>query len=320
MTTLNVTFPRVEMTGRYRLQVRRAGELVQDTGWFDNLITDAGLEALGEDKAIGQYCSVGTSNTAPSNSDTTLGSHLANTTTVSATSRGVNTSGTRYGYETRSYQFAQGAVIGNVAEVGIGWLSGGSGLFSRSLVSPVLPLLAIDQLTVTYELRIYPPTTSTTGAVTIGSTIYNYTLKAMNAASNGEARLGGWAPELLGMSASARNWFNNPGSAVAFAWVNPAIIDQITDANPRVSAGGADAAAATNPSQNSSYSNAAYGAGNKYGQGTVTWGTGNGNGNLRAFRFSTIFGTFGMHIDADIVKDNTKELTMTWRVSWARRP
>ncbi len=35
------------LRGRYRLIVRQGGHLVRRSPWFDNLITDAGLELIG---------------------------------------------------------------------------------------------------------------------------------------------------------------------------------------------------------------------------------------------------------------------------------
>ena len=46
--TLNLQLPTLKLRGLYRMQVRRHGKLIAEREWWDNLITDAGLEGLGE--------------------------------------------------------------------------------------------------------------------------------------------------------------------------------------------------------------------------------------------------------------------------------
>lgn len=209
-----VNLPRAELSGRYKLEVRRHGVLIHDTGWFDNLITDAGLNALGESVNISAYVMVGTSNAAPAATDTALIAQIASkdTSTVPSktSSQGVETAGGRYGWLRLTCPFAQGAVVGIVAEVGIGWNS--TNVFSRSLVSPAAPIIDVDQLTVVYELRMYIPTADITGTVNIGGTSYNYTIRPIKAASTNYAgeESPGWATKLPILGASARKWVNTP--------------------------------------------------------------------------------------------------------------
>lgn len=206
--------PHIQLAGRYKLEVRRHGELIHDTGWFDNLITNDGLNALGASVAIGAYVMVGTSNTAPANTDTTLvaqvASKLNSAAPSSSFSSGVETVGNRYGWCRLTCPFAQGAVVGNIAEVGIGWTS--TLVFSRSLVTPAISIIAIDQLTVVYELRMYLPTTNVTGTVNIGGTSYNYTIRPARAASTNfaGAESSGWACRLPLLAATARAWVQVP--------------------------------------------------------------------------------------------------------------
>lgn len=205
-----IKFPRAELSGRYKLEVRRHGKLIHDTGWFDNLITNTGLNSMGLAREISRYAMVGTSNTAPAVTDTVLGAQIAVKDTSSApsktTSAGVEIAGTRYGWRRVSCPFAQGAVVGNVAEVGIGWTT--TEVFSRSLVTPAISIIAIDQLTVVYELRMYLPTSNATGSVNIGGTTYNYTVRPNNAANSGAAGTStrGWSPYVLSLGAATRAW------------------------------------------------------------------------------------------------------------------
>ncbi|TXH55301.1 MAG: hypothetical protein E6Q97_09085 [Desulfurellales bacterium] len=318
-----VKLPRIEMAGRYKIEVRRRGELVHDTGWFDNLITNAGLEAIGEDKRLSRYCMVGTDNTAPANTNTTLGAQIAYQDGTSATSQGVETSSPRYGWFRNTYTFPQGAVVGNVAEVGVGWST--TAVFSRSLVSPAISLLSIDQLTVVYELRMYLPTTNTTGSVTIGGDTYNYTIRPALAATSffaGSGSWAGWVPALLTLGATTRAWAN--GSPAAFSFGPPCVVQtDVEVASLKQTDGGTNSPGGSNPSDTpDSVSNAAYVPGSLSCQFTLTWGISRGNstGGIRGFLYSGLFGTYQCVLDATIPKDNTKTLAMTWSQTWARRP
>lgn len=316
-----ITLPRAEMAGRYKLEVRRHGELIHDTGWFDNLITNAGLEAIGEAKALCQYCMVGTDNTAPANTNTTLGAQIAAQNGYSNFAVGVVTSSPRYGWTRLTYTFAQGAVVGNAAEVGVGWNT--SAVFSRSLISPAISLLAIDQLTVVYELRMYLPTTNATGTVTIGGTTYNYTVRPALAASSNYAGAGsgfGWVPYLPLLSASARVWCGGTNKACAYG--APAVVQtDVETATIKQTDGGA-----TSPTDANynlvTVSNSAYSAGSLSCQFTVTWGTtaANTGGGVQGFIYSGLLGTYQCVLDGAVPKDNTKTLSMTWSQTWARRP
>ena len=323
--TNTIILPRTEVAGRYKLEVRRQGQLIHDTGWFDNLITNAGLEAIGEAKALCRYAMVGTDNTAPANTNTTLGAQIASKDGDSApsatTSQGIETSGTRYGWMRKTFPFSQGAVVGNVAEVGVGWSS--TAVFSRSLVSPAISLLAIDQLTVVYEIRMYLPTADATGSVTIGGTSYNYTIRPAYAASSSYSGLNlGWAPGLLSLSASTRVWTTyNAGSGKysAIAYAPPAVIQSNVETTEiKQTDGGTNSLSDVA----SSASNAAYSAGSLSCQFSVNWGISSGNlaGGIKAFIYTGMFGTYQCVLDAAIPKDNTKTLSMTWSQTWARRP
>lgn len=152
-----------------------------------NLITDFGwnrLLNLAAAAASGSALQVGTSNTTPATGDTALGAFLAqkvgNSSAVVGSGSDANGA---YSYSRWGYSFAQGAVVGNVAEVGWKVSSGDASITSRSLTKDaggnpaVIVVTAIDQLTVNYELRYYRNTLDTTGSVTIAGTPTTYTLR-----------------------------------------------------------------------------------------------------------------------------------------------
>ena len=157
----------VGLAGRYKLEVYRGGILIEQTPWFDNLITDEGLNYLGGLYSLTARCVVGTGNTAPAYADLTLVNQVAvsnsNVRLGGAIEHFVNTDDPNlyYTYSIVRYGFAIGAVVGSIAEVGIGQ---NNPLFSRSLIKDelgnptTLTLTAVDQLFVLYEHRLYTPT------------------------------------------------------------------------------------------------------------------------------------------------------------------
>lgn len=156
-----------------------------------NLITDFGWDRFMNLVNVGATTTqiqLGTSNTPPTAADTTLGNLVASMN-HGATNTSVSTSGTdaigTYQGQRMSFAFAQGAVVGNIAEVGYKVQAADSSLSSRSLIKDgmgnpaVIVSTAIDQLTVTYELRYYlNRTLSTTGSITVAGTPTTWTLMA----------------------------------------------------------------------------------------------------------------------------------------------
>lgn len=180
----------VKVAGKYSIQVLKAdGSVKHDTGWFDNLITDGGLDALATNVNFARYCQVGSGSTIPSNGDTALASRIASvdkgTGWCSINNSGAASSSPYYQYQRIVYTFSAGVATGNISEVGVGWASTGS-LFSRALIldtygnPTTITVLSDEQLIVTYEFRYYPIETDQTGSVTFSGNIggtYNWTLR-----------------------------------------------------------------------------------------------------------------------------------------------
>lgn len=171
-----------------------------------NLITNFGWDRLFNiDEALlvgSTVLQLGTGNTPPAYTDTALVSLLASLTGASANTavNGTDTIGVYRGAR-YTYSFAQGAVVGNVAEVGWKPASADASLTSRSLVKDglgnpaVITVTAIDQLTVTYETRFYLNRTLTnSGTVTVAGVPTSYTIMAAadDVASNPAGRVLGY--------------------------------------------------------------------------------------------------------------------------------
>jgi len=190
------------VAGKYRLRVGREGEAPRiDTGWFDNLVTDAGLNYMGGNANWLDACQVGTDNTTPANADTALGAYVAGTTTQTDVTRAAQGSAPYYGSTTITYRFPSGTFAGEaLAEVGIGTASSGGTLFSRALItdgggSPTtVTVLADEFLDVTYQIQIVPPTGDITVSDVTDSgpagTVHSITLRASEVTTFGSWEVG----------------------------------------------------------------------------------------------------------------------------------
>lgn len=271
--------------------------------WFKNLIVDAGLNRMGTGSWM-DFCQVGTSSTAPANSDTALVTRVAGTSTIQAQSTGTAGSAPYYGFQSKTFRFALGAAAGNLTEVGFGWALTGS-LFNRALIkdgggSPTTVVVAADEvLDVTYEFRTYAPTSDTTTVVTIAGVDYTFTGRASQVTTTQP-----WAPQ-VGVAVS----FYNPGSFNSQAAYNGAIA-AVTALPSGTSALPSNVTA-------SAYSNNSLA---RNFQVTFDLNFGNLAGGISAFVFGTTIGQFQFGLNTPLPKTLTKILTMNWTMSWARHP
>lgn len=183
----------VKVSGQYKITIKRQDNTIEETGWFDNMILNSGLNAMGEDVYFDTYCFVGTGNTPVSVTQTALSARHPTTVDVSRISI-THEPGIAPNYEntyTMVYEFPQGEVVGNITEVGIGHSQDGTGLFSRSLITnssgipTAITVVALDEFTVTYRLKLKPPVNTATGSFTVGGQTINYTAKVGSAGNFG---------------------------------------------------------------------------------------------------------------------------------------
>jgi hypothetical protein len=250
---------------------------------------------------------VGTGSTAPANTDTALANYLAGTNRSYSYSASYAGSPTFHTEATHSWQFDQGAAAGNLSEIGVGWASSGS-LFSRALIvdgsgnPTTITVAAIEFLSVTYKLRMYPPTTDVTGNITLDGSSYAYTIRPANAGG------ADWAGHGNVGYASAQ------GSANAVAYTGDIGAMTGSPSGTTATISGSPTAAA--------YSSSSY-------KRTLTCSASisqlNLSGGIRSLRFSlqsTLYSQmyWQCQFDPKIPKDNTKTLSLTFDVSWARKP
>lgn len=168
------------LSGQYRLVAStdpEGKEVTKDTGWFDNLITNAGLNRIGQVSATVAYQTwhfrddilrafrVGSGTTPPQFTDVALDAEIAAVSLASSSNAGwISSQGANYtdGYMhlTVTRQFGQGAAAGNLSEIGLGDVNN---LFSRALIldsfgdPTTITILANEFLTVYYTLRVNIP-------------------------------------------------------------------------------------------------------------------------------------------------------------------
>jgi len=218
-----------------------------------------------------------------------------------------------------------------VTELGTG--TGGTGTYivstSQTVASTALTctvagaeapitVLGDEILDVTYELRLYPPTSDVLGTVVLDGVTYYTILRAAYVTDNsmwGSDRIGGLA-FLIGTS-------SDYGGSYAYQDT----IGEITSHPSGVMSG------------SGSKSRVPYSANSKTAEGSFTWGVNNGNlsGGIGAILWRVDGGSDGGNYnisleayqvgfyEADyttplkIPKDNTKTLTLSFSVTWARK-
>lgn len=296
-------------SGQYRLEVRRNGQLVQEAE-FDNLITDYGLNLFGGTSSIVQYARVGTGTSTPTATQTALDTQIASASTGSFASSATNEGVAPYRTtQTWTATFAQGAVVGNITEIGVGTAATGNNLFSRALIvdgngNPTsITLTSIDQLTVYYTVRVTPPTSDVTGALVLNGTTYNYTMRICNAASfmTNNNNFNGY-------------FFSGYGSSAINTYPAGSNLGAVTAAGPSGSTSGTAGSSST----------AAYTTGTYYRDTTfsLTPAQGNATGGIQCMRLildqNYSNHQYQVRFDTPIPKTNTQSFSITLRTSWGR--
>lgn len=222
---------RASIKGEYQLKLLSDNEVRQETPWFSNLITNAGLDHLGtlpfstsaaSSTSVERWAHIGTGTAIPSAGDTALESPVAYTQSEfsSATRSG------SYGEDESGYyfrvvhtvfrQFAAGSVVGNMSEVGIG--PGGAStrdaLLSRALIQDAngnpttLTVTADDTVILVYRVTITWRVSTLAGSLTIDGDPYDYEMiPDFTATSNDSGNIYIYA---VGISTNptAGVWFN----------------------------------------------------------------------------------------------------------------
>lgn len=302
----------VKLAGRFKLTAVSIDEQGVEhhrplTGWFHNLILDSGLNALATAFNSGYListCVVGTSNVPPTVKDTALNAQIASTSTLQVNkTSGIVVGPPRYGWNRRTFRFAQGAAAGNLSEIGIVGQNGV--MWSRALIldtggtPTTITVLANEFLDVVYEARNYIPTGDVVSTIDISGT--SYTVTTRPAYNNW---VGCWC-DSLGLMAPY-------GAGQQSIYAHDGVI-------------GNESSAPAGTTNLGSVSYSVYTLDSFQLKLHVVWDIGVANFAtfIKAVSFQNGPYSFAMHcyqfgFSPSIPKDNTKRLTLNFTLSWGR--
>jgi len=347
------------VAGRYKLEAFKqdadgneiAGTRRVAADWFNNVITNKGLDMIGY-SSVGspsgyQYmraCAVGSGSAAPLPTDTGLASRIGASATRFAAidGRDLTVSTARFAYHRMVYRFGPGVGDGNVSEVGIfggtndstgtgGALNPAADMFSRALVldgegNPTTVVVLPDEtLDVTYELRLYMPNNDVTGNITLNGQSIAYVLRPCDCDQFPTVNQGGWGSSAPNNTAKVDLQFGGRqsvgyGENLAYCGSASAIGATQNDAPTGLLAGiGFDSGGGA-----SSMSNSVYADGNHYIDINFRWELGtagntiNNAGGIGALRVAADCCSFQIGLTPRPVK--TADMIFLWstRISWAR--
>lgn len=305
--------PTMGVAGKYRLRVRRPdGRVRHDSGWFSNIITDAGLNSWGSTKQ-GRWVHVGSGTDAPAAGNTAMQSFVASTDNTITRTTGASATAPYFGWGNETYRFAQGAAEGNLTEVGISSVSGSTGpVFSRALItdaggSPTtITVLADEVLDVTYQIQTVPPTTDVVSTIVDSGpagTSHTVTVRASRVTSGSDSV--GWGAD----------WDISPptpgGNTGIFMTAYDGVMGGITE-GPSGNSSGNNNNGTDDPYVNGSLQNTA----------TIIFSIDQGNfaTGIQSVEFSG--GLTGGHwqaeFDPPIMKTDTDQLDIGAVISWTR--
>ena len=171
-----------EVRGHFTLYSNKRGKLCE----FTNLITDVGMDSfIRQDIGSSHGIVVGRGTTVPTVNDTVLGSIVAGSNTATPRfSTGYNVlPGNPYGcmYQ-RAVRFSEGAVVGNISEIGFVYFTGSSrttnySLLARSLIKDAngnpttITLLSDEILDVVYQIFFYTSVGEVSGVLNFSGNI-----------------------------------------------------------------------------------------------------------------------------------------------------
>lgn len=304
------------------------GDVVEETGWCKNILTNVFFDAVHTSFSSPQGCVVGTGNAAPLETNTALQSFLVGTTTVQArgwtTNSGVSPRNVKL---TKTWRFGAGVAAGNIAEAGVTWVSGSltalSPVLSRALVvdgvgtPTTVTVLSDEFLDVVWEFTCFVPEDVAGGPfnMTIDGVVtpFTYTVRGvhmnnvcwgngstgdrLSAIPQAEANIGNYSPD-------SHSCFTTDAAMVAYT-VRPTV----TGANRVTGVVGA-----------------AYVAGSKQRSYTFTAGLNEANISIRSLFIcngtsQTVgLGAFQVLLNNPVVKVNTKVFNIVLTVSMANVP
>lgn len=157
-----------EVCGRFNMIVRKAAtdEIVNETGWFNNCVLNQGLDYMATNTWF-NYCKIGTGNSAPVETQTSLDKFFAVSSNTSTTDYGTSSNAPYYKYLRQTFRFAAGTFNNTtISEVAIAYTGtkDALGIWNRALIkdnngqNTTITLLSDEVLDVVCEVRLYMDT------------------------------------------------------------------------------------------------------------------------------------------------------------------
>lgn len=290
-----------KVSGHFTLERIKPGVGVIQSVSFPNVITDIGMNALGE-YYHPQYIHVGTSTATPSTSDAALGAFGVSFSGPAAGDGAYANSGAPYYYASKRMvvRSAIGGATGNWTEIGVSPQAASGNLYSRALIldgggSPTtFTVLSDEQMQASYELRHYPVFTDDNRTVTIS----------------------GVSKDTITRVCNASNWqWLSWGTDRMFHFYH------CTPYTGDINASAVSGAPAGSALTGQQVVKAAYGSGTFYREASATWPAGSATGTHRSYVWRNDWSgpLYQVQYDTAIVKGATQQLVMNQRYSWARR-
>ncbi len=306
-----IELPPIQLGGKFIVDLIEAKTgVIKQHLEFPNLITDRGLDLIGEGTSLDTLyntLSVGTDNTAPTVSDTTLGASVTSSANNGGDADVDSTSSSpEFAFRRRTRIFLEDAANANLTE--LGWVVGGQtanrALFKDLNDNPIaIEKTTADILRVVYEYRIFAPLNDVTGTIGAGglaTASIDYTIRAQNV-----NQANGWPNLLTNMGD-----YSTPEARVH----ETQIIGSRTGDN--------------NPSPRASESTSsflAYSAGTFFRDMSYEWSPSDGNfgSNISLITWNPWSTpgdllTWQMHLSQSIEKTENNKLDIIFRQSWTR--
>lgn len=299
--------------GRFKLQAFKSdtGELTKDTGWFDNLVLDNGLDMMAAaDWFYGVQLGLG--NSDPTAGQTQLDSFFVETTTTQTNVVGVSSEAPYYAWRRKTFRFNAGVFNNTIlAEIGIYGNKSAPKLWNRALIRDqngnptTITMLNDEYLDITVEVRSYIDINDKTGSFEVRdktgavTDTINYTIRPAGISSANTFNIG----TKLGQATSTNN------NLIAYT----GDIGIVTAANPLGSRVSSQSDVGLTWYQ--------YVAGSKRIMFRTTYSLTQGNGSLmKSFFIKTALGNFQVQLEDGKTLSKTAEQTMQifWTLNWDR--
>lgn len=298
--------PATRLRGRFFVDLihARTGDVVRHLE-FDNLIVDAGLEAIVTHRMdfMMFYCGVGVGTTAPAVTDVNLELPLVRTNSDGGI---VGTGGviaTTYGFIRFTREFTEAQANDNLTEVGMFRFVSGAPMLCRQLFkdetgTPTTIVKTSEyRLRVAYEVRTYPVLTDVVYSALVNGAAQDITVR----------------PAIFTGSPS----WGHPGSGTYYG---PAIINTQTFLSTAHT--GALGAITGSPSGTSSSSDSvvasAYVANSRQRDVEITWGSGKANNTTLSFKPLGENTPHQHQLTTGVAKTSLEKLVLQVRNSWER--